>query len=184
MNDPNCADVYLPAGQFHFGGGPLRVHTLLGTCVAIMLWHPAKRIGGMCHYLLPERMANAPKDGAGPGLYADDVMGLIAGALHGSQTRAEEYVVKIAGGGNMFPEHLVDRACRADACTAARRATCQSIGCKNSSAGRTLLYAAGFTISAENLGGHGSRQVIFDLSCGDVWIKRGAPISSGTSVAA
>ncbi len=42
----NATVVTLKAGEFHFGGGPTRISTLLGSCVSITLWHPRKRIGG------------------------------------------------------------------------------------------------------------------------------------------
>jgi chemotaxis protein CheD len=31
------------------------IRTVLGSCVSITLWHPVKRVGGMCHFLLPTR---------------------------------------------------------------------------------------------------------------------------------
>ena len=53
---PNKNDVFLLPGEFHFGDQDDRIITLLGSCVAITLWHPEKRIGGMCHYMLPSPM--------------------------------------------------------------------------------------------------------------------------------
>ncbi len=47
--------VFLHPGEFHFADGETHIHTLLGSCVAITLWHPYLRIGGMCHFVLPER---------------------------------------------------------------------------------------------------------------------------------
>ncbi len=176
-------DIYLPAGQFHFGAGRARVHTLLGTCIAIALWHPERMLGGLCHYLLPTRRPG-PVDDALPGLYADEVMGLFSRALLKSGTRPADYVVKIVGGGNMFPGQLLRGGCEGKRCSAARMTECQSVGCKNISAARTLLGAQGFRIAAENVGGRGSRQVVFDLSCGDLWIKHGKAITSLTGAAA
>ena len=63
-------NVYLPAGKFHFGGGNVRVHTLLGSCVAITVWHPLKRVGGICHYLLPTRGSHSGNAGVALGMYA------------------------------------------------------------------------------------------------------------------
>ena len=42
-----------------------RISTLLGSCVSITLWHRAKRIGGMCHYMMPSAIVEtaAPLDG-------------------------------------------------------------------------------------------------------------------------
>ena len=173
------AEIHLPAGQFFFGSGRVRVHTVLGTCVAIAVWHPLKRIGGMCHYLLPARGAGHAADGAPPGLYADEVMELFADALRGTNTLPHEYVFKVAGGGHMFPEQLADTDCRDGGCTGARRAGCQSVGCKNICAARVLLRGAGYGIASEHVGGQGSRRVIFEFWSGDVWLKRGAAMPGG-----
>jgi chemotaxis receptor (MCP) glutamine deamidase CheD len=72
------ADILLHAGDFHFGSGKIRIRTLLGTCVAIAIWHPTRRIGGMCHFLLPTRRRSESTEGAAAGFYADEVMGLFA----------------------------------------------------------------------------------------------------------
>jgi chemotaxis protein CheD len=183
MSEPTPEEIHLPAGHFHFGSGTVQIHTLLGTCVAIAVWHPVQRIGGMCHFLLPARPRDTPADAALPGLFALDVMGLFARALETSGTVAQDYVVKVAGGGNMFPDHVQPTGCRDTVCPAARRADCQSIGCKNITIARTLLGGAGFAITSEDVGGHGSRRVLFELRSGDVWVKRGAPMAAGSRVA-
>lgn len=184
MSDATPLDVFLPSGQFHFGGGNVRVLTLLGTCVAISIWHPVRRIGGMCHFLLPARRPTVAVNESMPGLFAEDVLGLFADALRATKTLPHEYIVKVAGGGNMFPDQLTPAACRDGGCLDAQRSRCPSIGCKNIEAARMLLGAAGFAIASENVGGHGSRQVIFELWSGEVWVRRGAAMSAGSQVAA
>lgn len=47
------SEVVLKPGDFYFGGGATRISTLLGSCVSMTLWHPRRKIGGMCHYMLP-----------------------------------------------------------------------------------------------------------------------------------
>jgi chemotaxis protein CheD len=67
MNRPRSEirEVFLNPGEFHFGDGKTRISTLLGSCVSITLWHPRKRIGGMCHFMLTERRPSPdmPLDG-------------------------------------------------------------------------------------------------------------------------
>jgi chemotaxis protein CheD len=177
MSDSPPVELYLPAGHFHFGSGNVRVNTLLGTCIAIAVWHPVKRIGGMCHFLLPARLRKTAPDAALPGLYAQDVMGLFARALQTSGTVPKDYIVKVAGGGNMFPDQVQSTGCGDTPCPAARRADCQSIGCTNIAVARTLLADAGYSITSENVGGQGSRRVMFELWSGEVWVKRGASMT-------
>jgi len=173
MMDGPPTDIFLPAGQVYFGQGHVRVNTVLGTCVAITLWDPAARRGGMCHYLLPARgNTRLPADSA-PGYYADEVMRLFANQLTATRTLASMYVVKVFGGGNMFPDRLTDPDCRNQVCSDAQRAICYSVGCQNISAARRLLASHGFSIMFEDVGGHGSRQLLFDVWSGDVWVKQG-----------
>ncbi|MFM2120003.1 MAG: hypothetical protein RL722_1471, partial [Pseudomonadota bacterium] len=51
-------ELLILPGQLWFGPGGERapvLRTLLGSCVAVTLWHPGRQLGGMCHYLLPAR---------------------------------------------------------------------------------------------------------------------------------
>ena len=60
-------EIFLQPGEFYFGEGKTRIRTLLGSCVAITLWHPRLHIGGMSHYMLPSRprhRKNAPRSTA------------------------------------------------------------------------------------------------------------------------
>ena len=50
----NAAEVVLAPGQVSFATCPTRLRTLLGSCVAFTFWHPQRRIGGMCHFMLPD----------------------------------------------------------------------------------------------------------------------------------
>ena len=69
----------LMPGELFFGKDVACLHTLLGSCVAVTLWHPRLRIGGMCHYLLPgrNRPPNQPRDGK----FGDEAIGMLVDAL-------------------------------------------------------------------------------------------------------
>ena len=62
----------LLAGQLYFGTQAGTVRTLLGSCVALVLWHPQRRIGAMCHYLLPGRQR---RDGSPDARFGDEAIG-------------------------------------------------------------------------------------------------------------
>lgn len=47
--------VVLQPGQWLFGRGGLRVATLLGAGVALVLWAPRLRVGAICHCVHPQR---------------------------------------------------------------------------------------------------------------------------------
>ncbi len=148
-------EIYLQPGEFHFGGGNARIHTLLGSCVAITLWHPILHVGGMCHFLLPSRDGR-PSSGL-DGRYADEAMQLFMREIGKCNTRPVEYQTKLFGGGNMFP------------CLTRKKAT--EVGVHNVEAARLLLLANDLRIQREDVGGNGHRRIIFDLRDGNVWVQ-------------
>jgi chemotaxis protein CheD len=160
-------EVFLQPGEFYFGEDKTRIRTLLGSCVAITLWHPRLRIGGMAHYMLPQRPGRS-KDQPLDGRYADEVLLMFERELQHTKTRPAEYQVKLFGGGRMFA--YVNRAKRH-----------VDVSDRNVETGRQLMAQHGFKILAEDLGGDGHRNVVFDLWSGDVWLKRAARTLSGRS---
>lgn len=149
-------DIFLNPGELYFSDRETRIRTILGSCVAITLWHPGLEIGGMCHYMLP---GNRHQDRGGylDGRYADNAMMLFMKELAKSNTKPSDYQVKIFGGGDQFPNQSKNSII--------------SVPDNNIAVGRELLKYYGFTIKAEHLGGTGHRNVIFDLWSGHVWMK-------------
>lgn len=149
--------VTLDPGAFHFGGGPTRISTLLGSCISITLWHPQKRIGGMCHYMLAERPVNhfPPPAATLDGRYAGEAFALFMQHVEAAGTRPGEYQAKLFGGGSMF-------AGAGDGET--------GIGLRNIERGRELLADWDIALVAEHVGGSGRRRLHFDLPSGHAWL--------------
>jgi chemotaxis protein CheD len=155
---PHVIEIYLQPGELWFGDRDTRIRTVLGSCVALVLWHPRRLIGGMCHYMLPAR---ACRDEIHPdGRYADEAFDLLARAIRGAGTRPQDYEAKLFGGGRMF--HY-------PAASGGKGAV--QVHDRNVEAGRALATRHGFSLVAEHLGGHGHRQVILDLWSGHAWLK-------------
>ncbi len=143
----------LSPGEFFFGANGEEIRTLLGSCVAITLWHPKRHLGGMCHYLLPS--AGKPTGGTLDGRYGDHAMALFMAELQRNRTEPRDYQVKIFGGGNMFPAMASNSA----------------VGDRNIAAARQLLRKHGFRIPEEHVGCSGHRTVILDLATGETWLR-------------
>ena len=88
-------------------------------------------------------------------------MALMLQELTSMKINATECVAKVFGGGNMFPEQT-----RADA---------RNVGMKNGEAARALLHSQRIPIISECLFGIGHRQIIFDVSNGNVWARQVKP---------
>lgn len=157
-------EVYLQPGDWFWGENKVRIKTLLGSCVAICVWHPRLKAGGMTHCLLPTRgILSQPQYEAGylpdselSGRYVDEVLELFFREMLRAGTRPQDYVVKVFGGGNMF--ELNDK-------------NSVSVGDRNLQMMRTILAREGIAIAAQHVGGKGHRHVIFELWNGDCWVR-------------
>lgn len=154
MQEPDFIfDIFLQPGEIYWGDFETRIRTLLGSCVAICLWHPKLRIGGMSHSLLPVRKIPAEKPGPDP-RYVSEAVEMFKEEVLKAGTRPSEYVVKIFGGGSFIKEDI------------------DSIGSQNIKMTRTLLDQNGFQIYNEHLGGMMGRNIILQLWNGEVWLKK------------
>lgn len=169
MKKPDHAiDIFLQPGDFYFGDRNTRIRTLLGSCVSIVMWHPDLLIGGMCHYLLASR---DKKIGHLDGRYGDEAVLMFFRETIRQKTDPGDYVVKIFGGGNMFANSNVHIPCVDKPCDQVIN-TCRNVSCKNIVKGVALLEDYGFTISSKDLGGTLSRNIMFDIWSGDVWVRK------------
>jgi chemotaxis protein CheD len=141
---------FLKPGEVAYGDDGMVLGTLLGSCVAITLWHAQRRAGALCHFVLA-----SGSSAAGPnGHYGDGAFTLMLDALVRHRIDPRSCVAKVFGGGKMFgTAHLPD------------------IGARNVAQAYALLEAAGLTPQAENIGQAGYRRLFFDTGSGDVWIK-------------
>lgn len=147
-------EVYLKPGDFCFGEGKLRITTLLGSCVSIVLWHPLLMHGGMCHFMMPSRTRGsaAKLDGK----YADEAMELFMKELAKRHTVPAQYEVHLYGGGNMFESSV---------------ALGVNIGKQNIEAAHRLLAEYGFALAHDHIGSFGHRKIAFDVWSGDVRLE-------------
>lgn len=155
---PN-AEVVLNPGELHFGEAPTRIRTLLGSCVAITLWHPHRKLGGMCHFMLPSRLwRRVPPGEALDGRYADEAIDLLLAQIRDRGAQPAQFQAKLFGGGNMFPGMT-----RPDA---------DHIGLRNAQTARALIGRLGASLVGEDLAGVGHRSLVFELASGNVWLRR------------
>jgi chemotaxis protein CheD len=158
------SEVYLQPGGLWFGDGDVRLRTLLGSCVAITLWHPRQRCGGMCHFMLPGRPAathTTPADGR----YAAEAMDWLVQRVAASGLHLVEFQAKLFGGGRMYP----DGAGRLPS------GSMFAVHERNVDAARALLTGHRLVAVAEHLGGVGHRELRFELATGEAWLRHTVP---------
>ncbi len=165
MTEPQAInDIFLAPGDFFFGDELNRVRTTLGSSIAVIAWHPTKKIGGICHYLLPSRHQvfddiDLVPEGKIDSKYADEAFSLFLMEMMRRRSNPVEYIIKIFGGGDMFPGQIKSKRTNSD------------IGKKNIEAAHKLMAQHGFKISKEDTGSTGHRNIAFDISSGDIRIR-------------
>lgn len=152
----SAIDIFLQPGEHFVGDDTFRIRTLLGSCVAITLWHRARRVGAMSHFLLANRGTSS--SGELDGRYGDEAVALMAEGLARAGVRVGECQAKLFGGGNMFPGLSLGGP--------------TSVGRTNGDAARELVRALGIRVVSESLFGVGHRNVMLDIRTGDVWVRR------------
>lgn len=119
--------------------------TVLGSCIAVCLYDTRRGIGGMNHFLLPNR-DGAEGENVRYGAYAMEL--LINGMLKMGAER-ERLEAKYFGGGNMI-------------------GTLQNIGGSNAEFARQFLSDEGIPCLAESTGGTQARRIRFWPTTGKV----------------
>lgn len=155
-------EVFLLPGQLYFGTGVASVRTLLGSCVAITLWHPQTGHGGMCHYLLPERQRM--KDGSRDGKYGDEALEQLVEAMDRSGTDPRDYQAQVYGGADTMPGEGPKTGP-----VGAR----PKIGERNVEKAWMLVDHYGFQLDSVDVGGNEPRLVLLDMGSGLVEMRRG-----------
>lgn len=149
-------EIFLQPGELHFGDANTRIHTILGSCISIVMWHKQRLIGGMCHYILPDRRK---PDHRNPDCrYADEALEIFMKHIEAANTLPQDYQVKIFGGGNMFPAYQ-------------RQGKNLDISSQNINAAHKLIRQYHLNLVGENVGGSGYRKIVFEVWSGHVWVR-------------
>lgn len=127
----------------------------LGSCVAIVLFHPPSGAAAMAHVMLP--MAFEGDERLNPAKYADTAILQMAGLLGKRGIAPGALTAKMAGGADMF--------------AGLERSRSRRIGERNAITARKTLRNSGITLVAEDVGGHLGRSVDFDTSTGNLTVR-------------
>jgi chemotaxis receptor (MCP) glutamine deamidase CheD len=149
-----AADVTIYIGGVHASAEPALIRTLLGSCVAVALFDPAMRVGGMNHFMLPRGAAAA--DEADRTRFGVHAMDCLIGAIMKLGGQRRRLVAKVFGGA-----HVLDVEVSA-----------AGVPQQNIAFIREFLDAEGFPVMAEDLGGYQPRHVRFYTATGRAQVKR------------
>jgi len=149
----NISDRHvIEPGGFYFGEDEDSIYTLLGSCVAVTLWHPARYVAGMCHVVLSDRGKEVTHT-----RFASCAIKKFLEYIDKYNSVPSDYEVGVYGGGNMFPSII--------------KKNNALIGVKNIEEVEKLLLAAGFIIKYKNVGGEVARKLTLNRITGDIILE-------------
>lgn len=148
-----CVEIFLQPGEIYFGGGNIRLTTLLGSCVSVSCWHPKQKVGGLTHFLLPQ--STTIDSASDTGRYADRALQQLLAEISNRGLARQQFEFKLFGGASSLP----------------LKNSAERIGAQNIMAARQLLAQHQIELKAEHTGGHGYRNLKFDLWNGQIWLK-------------
>ena len=149
------ADVRVKVADYAVRRGGDIIATIgLGSCVAIALYDPETRTGGLAHILLPNMSMS--RETSNPAKFPETIVPIMLDEMRrlGASARIS---AKIAGGASMFGQ-LVN-------------GTGINVGERNIVATREALAAAKIPLVAEDTGLDYGRSVYFHLSDGRVEVR-------------
>ncbi len=153
---------FLNPGGLYFGSGDVRVETLLGPCVAIVLWFPHVRKGGMCHFQLPGKRQVTEHARNLDGRYGGEAWIWLKQQARAHALKLMDAEARLFGG----------------ACSLSSRSvqSTSDIGGQNIEWVEHMLESSGVRVVGRDLGGVGSRYLRFDLNTGEVWVRHGGAL--------
>ncbi len=150
-------------GEYFVSMRNMLLVTVLGSCVAACIRDVRMGIGGMNHFMLPDReAAEGEAIGARYGSYA---MEILIGHLLKLGARRENLEAKVFGGGNVLPG-LVQA----------------NVGHKNAAFVESFLRTENIRITARDLAADYPRKVFFFPASGRVLVKRLRSLHNATVI--
>jgi chemotaxis protein CheD len=170
-SDNTLPAIYLKSGEIHFSEQSASVYTVLGSCVAVTMFHRRLRIGAICHGFLPECLEKGQCGGEcpEPGKYVDCAIQWMTKRFKQQRVSLHEIEIKVFGGADTF-----------SAGPGGSGGIC--IGKRNAAMALQALEKEGLSILSLDVGGTTGRKLFFNTHTGEVLLKRLQPrvILAGT----
>ncbi len=127
----------------------------LGSCIAVVVWDPAARVGGLLHFMLPDSSVDLRGQGQDhPYRYADTGTPRLFREAYQMGAEKRRLIVRLAGGAAVVEDNGLF-----------------SIGKRNYAALKKILWKAGVMVHGEDVGGNVSRTVRLELQSGRMFIR-------------
>jgi chemotaxis protein CheD len=123
----------------------------VGSCVAVYLWDPESRVGGVLHFEWPDSKSDPSRAQAEPAVFADTGVMLLlerAGLMGAAKGRCK---VRLVGGADIRDRAESERWAK-----------------RNILAARSVLWRSGIFVDGEEVGGTKARKATLSVSDGQL----------------
>lgn len=151
MTEPRPV-VFLSAGMVFAAQEPTLVSTILGSCVAVCLWDPGTRIGGINHYLLPQG-----PPGQHALRYGNQAIARLVRDMERLGAAPARLEAKLFGGAAVLPVGIGREH--------------RTVGDANVAVARAELANRGIAVVAHRTGGHNGLSLRMLTETGEVWVR-------------
>ncbi len=158
MSNKEIKRHYLYAGDLLATATPTEVSTVLGSCVSVCLWDPARGIGGINHYVSPLWSAKDPESNK----YAETSINNLLKKMLLLGANKEKLACNVFGGGRVVDLHL-------------------DIGAENIRAAEETLKDVGIRVTEWNVGNDHGRKLLFNTCTGKIMLYRIRSLSESYS---
>jgi chemotaxis protein CheD len=146
--------VYLKPGDLCHAESPTVVSTILGSCVAVIMFNPGRKVGSICHAMLPRN----PSSHRGEAFrYVDSSILYMVERFRALGVRTNEMEVKLFGGADVL-EHRGENGA--------------SVGRQNIEIALETIGEVGLRLIVSDVGGKVGRKLCFYTHTGEVLLKR------------
>ena len=136
-----------------------QITTILGSCIAVCLWDPGLRLGGINHFMLP--LWNG--EGLATPKYGNIAMEKLLERMLGMGCRKERLVAKLFGGARIIQGPSPQF----------------NVGGRNLGVATSFLAQKGIAIAGSQVGGSTGLKIIFNNRTGSVLAGRLSPYPKG-----
>ena len=145
--------VYLKPGEVIISHNPILVSTILGSCVAITMYSPNRKVGAICHAMYPHTVKKETSLH-----YVETAITYICRRMMEYGARAD-MVIKLFGGAQVLAGSDYSDIRK-------------SIGGQNIIQAHKTLEQLGLSVSKSDTGGTNGRKLLFSIKTGDVYLRK------------
>ena len=126
----------------------------LGSCIGLVIYDPAVKVGGILHYMLPDSSIDKQKAAARPYMFADSGIPRLFKTAYQLGAAKQRMKVYVAGGAEILDQQGFF-----------------NIGKRNYMALKKMFFKNKVMISSQDVGGNVNRTVRIEIATGDIYVK-------------